>query len=251
VSDNCSTDGTSAICELAARDDPRIRYIRQPENMGRPWNFRRVLTESRGEYFLWAASDDQRSADFIEVNLSFLQRHPDFVASVSPVRFSNGTFNPIRMGDAELDQGCAEDRVVAFFRDWHANGRYYSLFRRQAIASSQELLQPEYFAFDWSIVLELAMQGKFHRADQGELVLGTGGVSLSEGVYKYFRKEAIEFALPFWRLSRFVLEISRDFKPGNRRALRRVLAQRTREANRDRFRRARRRIKRRLRSYFS
>jgi hypothetical protein len=32
-----------------------------------------------------------------------------------------------------------------------------------------------------------------------------------------------------------VLEISRDFKPDNRRALRRVLARRTREANRDRF----------------
>ena len=57
---------------------------------------------------MWAAADDKGSVDFVEVNLNFLQHHPDFVASVSPVRFSNGTFNPIRMGDAEFDRDCAE-----------------------------------------------------------------------------------------------------------------------------------------------
>jgi hypothetical protein len=31
-------------------------------------------------------------------------------------------------------------------------------------------------------------------------------------------KQSIEFALPFWKLSCLVLEISRDFKSDNRRA---------------------------------
>ena len=60
ISDNASTDSTEAICrEYEARDD-RIRYVRQAENMGPVANFRYVLDEAVGEYFMWAAADDRR-----------------------------------------------------------------------------------------------------------------------------------------------------------------------------------------------
>ena len=34
ISDNASTDGTADICRRYAKQDSRIRYIRQPRNIG-------------------------------------------------------------------------------------------------------------------------------------------------------------------------------------------------------------------------
>ena len=58
ISDNCSTDKTRSIClEYAARDK-RIRYIRQSKNYGSINNFVALISEARGEYFMWAGADD-------------------------------------------------------------------------------------------------------------------------------------------------------------------------------------------------
>jgi glycosyltransferase involved in cell wall biosynthesis len=72
ISDNASTDGTEAICrEYAAKDD-RIRYVRQPENRGALANFQFVLDEAVGEYFMWAAADDIRAPDCLEIYLEHI-----------------------------------------------------------------------------------------------------------------------------------------------------------------------------------
>lgn len=58
ISDNASTDATEDICQEYAAMDSRIRYVRQPGNRGALANFKFVLDEARGEYFMWAAADD-------------------------------------------------------------------------------------------------------------------------------------------------------------------------------------------------
>lgn len=58
ISDNASTDGTEGICLKYAAQDARIRYIRQPKNLGALANFKFVLDEAQGEHFMWAAADD-------------------------------------------------------------------------------------------------------------------------------------------------------------------------------------------------
>ncbi|WNC86000.1 glycosyltransferase family 2 protein [Thermosynechococcus sp. QKsg1] len=57
ISDNASTDETEAICREYAAKDKRIRYVRQAQNLGAAANFKYVLDEARGEYFMWAAAD--------------------------------------------------------------------------------------------------------------------------------------------------------------------------------------------------
>ena len=52
VSDNCSTDGTLAIVEAFAAQDPRIRIIRQARNFGGAANWRIVLDAVTAKYFL-------------------------------------------------------------------------------------------------------------------------------------------------------------------------------------------------------
>jgi glycosyltransferase involved in cell wall biosynthesis len=59
ISDNGSTDGTEIICREAAARDRRVRYVRSDQNRGATWNFRRVFELSRGEFFKYAAYDDE------------------------------------------------------------------------------------------------------------------------------------------------------------------------------------------------
>src|SRR5262245_14062805 len=58
LSDNASTDETETICREAQARDPRINYIRQAVNIGLIANFKFVLREARGAFFMWLSDDD-------------------------------------------------------------------------------------------------------------------------------------------------------------------------------------------------
>ena len=84
ISDNCSQDSTQEICSRYAALDRRVKYFRQETNIGAVKNFLFVLQEAKGHYFMWAAADDTRSKDYLELNSRFLEESPDYVASTSP-----------------------------------------------------------------------------------------------------------------------------------------------------------------------
>lgn len=66
ISDNASTDSTEKICRQYAWKDARVKYFRQPKNLGAAANFRFVLDQANGAYFMWAACDDKWSPDWLE-----------------------------------------------------------------------------------------------------------------------------------------------------------------------------------------
>lgn len=66
ISDNASIDITEAICREYAAMDQRIRYVRQPENLGATANFIFVLDKAVGRYFMWAAADDIWDINWLE-----------------------------------------------------------------------------------------------------------------------------------------------------------------------------------------
>lgn len=202
ISDNSSNDGTGEICLEYARRDPRIRYIRQPVNKGASFNFRFVFDQAATEYFMWAACDDVRSPDFLEVNLRFLEANPDYVGSTSPVKFAGGGFDEVRMGDRSLT-GKPFDNMATFFQTWHANGRFYSLFRRDAIAG-WEMLGEHFLGSDWALILHLIGIGKLNRSTRGWVTLGAEGVSNSRDIFAIFRRTLFDWLLPFNRLSLYV-----------------------------------------------
>ncbi len=73
VSDNCSEDPQSQrVAEEFARVDTRVRYHRQPQNLGAVNNFLYLLNSAKGEYFMWAADDDFWEVDFVERLLDLL-----------------------------------------------------------------------------------------------------------------------------------------------------------------------------------
>ncbi|MEM7426663.1 MAG: glycosyltransferase family 2 protein [Pseudomonadota bacterium] len=79
ISDNASTDRTREICLDYARQDARITYVRQPENLGAVPNFRQVFELSRGRYFKWTAVDDRCHRTYLEKAVRMLESNPSAV----------------------------------------------------------------------------------------------------------------------------------------------------------------------------
>lgn len=96
VSDNASTDGTEAICRRLAAADPRVRYVRQTENIGSSRNFEFLAREARGELFAWCAHDDRRLPSYVEECVRELARRPEAVLCNSAVTFLDEKGRPLR-----------------------------------------------------------------------------------------------------------------------------------------------------------
>lgn len=82
VSDNASTDGTVALVQQVVARDPRVRLICQERDIGMMANFHAVAAEARGDYFLWAAHDDTRDADYVRVLMAAMATQPARVVVV-------------------------------------------------------------------------------------------------------------------------------------------------------------------------
>jgi glycosyltransferase involved in cell wall biosynthesis len=80
ISDNASSDRTEEICQAYAARDARIRYHRQPQNVGLAPNFNGLMEMARGEYFKWAAHDDLCAPEFLERCVTVLDNQPDMIA---------------------------------------------------------------------------------------------------------------------------------------------------------------------------
>lgn len=223
ISDNASTDATESICREYAAHDSRIRYIRQAVNMGGAANLKAVLDAARGEYFMWAACDDTRSPDFIEANLKFLLENSDYVASTSPNGFEGRSTDRANLVSFSLD-GEVFERFVGFFKNcWESHGIFYSLIRKSVLKDCA-IIGQSFIAIDWAIDLYLASRGKIHRVTTGYTVFGVRGVSNSADAYKSNRNSLIDLLLPFYKLSRYALGLSKSFPFSQRAAICHILA---------------------------
>jgi glycosyltransferase involved in cell wall biosynthesis len=79
ISDNGSTDRTDEICRRYAEADSRIRYDRNPKNMGASYNYNKVFRLARGVYFKHAAYDDLLAPTYLERLVEVLDREPAVV----------------------------------------------------------------------------------------------------------------------------------------------------------------------------
>jgi glycosyltransferase involved in cell wall biosynthesis len=79
ISDNASTDDTEEICRAFAQKDRRIRYIRQPKNVGAAANHNLLVQMTDSPYFKWAAHDDLLAPGFLAACVDVLDRDPTVV----------------------------------------------------------------------------------------------------------------------------------------------------------------------------
>jgi Glycosyl transferase family 2 len=75
--DNASEDRTAEICAAYANRDPRIRFYRNPQNLGLVRNFNRTFELAKGTYFKWASHDDWHARESLELTVKALEANPD------------------------------------------------------------------------------------------------------------------------------------------------------------------------------
>lgn len=86
ISDNASTDNTEKICREYARNNNRIKYFRQEQNIGMVENYKFVLKKVSGDYFMMASDDDWWHPDFILKLKGALDDHKEYGIAMSSIR---------------------------------------------------------------------------------------------------------------------------------------------------------------------
>ena len=76
VIDDCSTDNSVEVIESFAREEPRLRLVRNERNQGVNHNANRLLKLSSGEYIYYGAADDKILPGLFEKSMKLLARYP-------------------------------------------------------------------------------------------------------------------------------------------------------------------------------
>ena len=157
ISDNASTDETSNVCVELCKKDTRIRYIRQPKNLGMTENFRCALAASHGEFFMWLSDDDWVDSSYISQCMHFLTNNVDYVlVSGTEKYYKRGEF--LYEGTKiDLTEDNRLARVLSYFRKVAINGVFYGVARSDLL-SGLELRHV--LGADWLFSAAVAYLGK-------------------------------------------------------------------------------------------
>ena len=168
IADNASTDATASICLEFARLDPRVRYVRHPENVGAAANFNLVLELARAPLFKWHAHDDQLEPDFLERSVAALTADPGAILCITGGRLLDSQrreldhwLSPLHGTDSNSPASRFGAVVRTFYCHWT---ELYGVMRREAAAKTG--LHRPFRGSDIAIVAELALLGRFARVDQ-------------------------------------------------------------------------------------
>ena len=182
ISDNASTDATEAICLDAARRDNRVKYLRRQTNQGATTNFREVLKQSVGEFFMWLADDDWLDQSYVGRCVQVLRERPDYSLVCGRARyFRAGAF--VHDGvEVDLLQDRGSDRVLAYYAQVADNGTFHGVMRRAQLAG---ICFPDTLAGDWILIANIAFLGKVKTLENVSLCRSADGESME--VKRYAR----------------------------------------------------------------
>ena len=162
ISDNASTDETGRICEDYARRDRRIRYSRNRCNIGLAPNHNRVFTLSRGEFFNWAAHDDEYQPQMLKRYLEAFDAAPASVSVVYSVcEWIDERGNPKGLHSDHVDKRDARParRLAHFLLHVNTYNCVYGLIRSEMLRKTR--LHGSFPTADKILFSELAMLGEF------------------------------------------------------------------------------------------
>lgn len=115
VSDNGSTDNTEQV--VKSFQDPRLRYVKQPRNIGPFNNWKFCVDQARGVYFQFLFDDDAIDPDFIESCMTAADGKGDIGVILTGAREVDERGIPFWACENRADGNSFED----FFLGWFAN----------------------------------------------------------------------------------------------------------------------------------
>ncbi len=161
ISDNASTDRTEDVSKSYASQDSRIRYYRNPTNLGLAPNFNCTFHHSTGEYFKWATADDVCEPTFLERCLDVLAADPTVVLVYPRARFidENGTILDRTDPGWNLQSEPPHQRLRYVIFAGHLVNSTLGLIRADSLRKTR--LLPNYPGGDYALLGELSLLGKF------------------------------------------------------------------------------------------
>lgn len=157
VIDDGSVDGTAEIIREYAGRDERIRILQQAENRGQSAALNRGLAEARGDYVAKMDSDDISLPRRLEIQVDFLQSHPEIGVVGAQRKQVDENLKPLR----DIDFPLRHAHIVTnlFFGGWSIGGGE-AVFRREVMRglggfNSRVILG------DWELYCRLVERARF------------------------------------------------------------------------------------------
>jgi hypothetical protein len=159
VSDDASADPRVAqVGEALAAGDRRVRFIRQPRNLGHAANYRHVLEAAEGAYFMWLSDDDWLDPAYVGRCLAALEADPGLAIAWGTACYYRRHEHVIEERPMDLTARRAGARVVAYFARVNVNGPLFGLMRRSDLLAAGGF--PEVPGGDWLLVARMAACGR-------------------------------------------------------------------------------------------
>jgi glycosyltransferase involved in cell wall biosynthesis len=165
ISDNASTDGTADICRGYAKQDSRIRYVRQPHNLGCAPNHNVLVQYARGELFKWVSHDDLYGRELIERAIEALDEYPQVVLAncwTAMIDSSRTVTKAVRYTlDTESPRAPERFRSMLFEKGGDDDGGVIRMEMLRRIRPYDS-----YYHSDRTLVTEMALQGPFYHVPE-------------------------------------------------------------------------------------
>jgi glycosyltransferase involved in cell wall biosynthesis len=162
IADNASIDKTQEICKKYLVKDKRIKYFRNPTNIGAAPNHNLVFHLAKGEYFKWVGHDDDLSPSFISKCVEILDYYPDVVLCMPKTSIINK--NGEIIGDYEYNVDASSQavtkRFASFVRNLETGNHVYGLIRSETIVNTS--LHGSYPSSDLVFLAELSLYGRYY-----------------------------------------------------------------------------------------
>lgn len=161
LTDNFSTDRSEDICRSYAAKDARVKYHRNPQNLGAAGNFRRGFELAVGRYFRWSPSDDLVSPNLLQSAVDVLENDPSVFVAYPRTKLidDKGSIT----GDFEENLHLMDDRPSDRWKGARRNIRlgnlHYGLSRAQTLRKTG--LLRNYAGGDFPLISEMSLYGKF------------------------------------------------------------------------------------------
>jgi glycosyltransferase involved in cell wall biosynthesis len=183
ISDNSSTDGTDELCRGYAAADARVKYFRNPENIGLIRNYNRVFELSSAPYYKWISADDLYEPTYLEACFPPIRDDASIVVSHCQTMLVDEAGKALpydrslhaciderngRMWLHDRDECATVGPRVRRFREVLAQqimcGPIYGLMPREVLRKTG--LNKAFFGSDKLLLAELALYGRFHIAPE-------------------------------------------------------------------------------------
>ena len=140
ISDNASTDATEEVCRELAAADHRVKYVRQPQNIGLARNFQWVTEYAEGDFFRWIGDDDKIAPSYVGKCVAAFADDPRLILVTTQLEYTeaDGQTRSMRYDGTDLGSGDPVVRFAEMLRllteSYLLLDPIYGLYRRDALA---------------------------------------------------------------------------------------------------------------------